>query len=548
MDVNDPWYKNAIIYAVDIRRFQDSDGDGCGDFRGLIDRLDYLADLGVTCLWLLPFYPSPFRDNGYDITNYFGVDPRFGTFDDWLELLHEAGERSLRIMIDLVLQHTSDDHPWFEAARRDPASPYRDYYSWAEHPPPVPPGESTIFPGQEKSVWTYDEVAKAYYYHTFYHFEPDLDTSNPRVLDELQRILDFWLSFNVSGLRIDAAPHMISAHGTEETQPDAPHQILKDIHAAADRRKGNMALLGEVNVDPEKLVSYFGDGDELDLLYNFLLNNYLFLAMAREKARPIVRALKQLPSPVAMCQWTNFLRNLDELDMKRLPDADRDEVLDAFAPEEEQRIFAHDIRLRLASMFDDERRLRLAFSLLFALPGIPLVVYGDEIGMGTDLSQEGRDAVRSPMQWSDEQNAGFSDAAPDELVQPVIDSGPRRYEQVNVAAQEDDPDSLFHFVKQLIYTRRSCPEIGQGTWRTFHVDDEAVLAHRCVWRDGMVVLVHNLAGEATTIELDLRDQRGRRLQNLYDESMAEPLGKGNHQIDLEPYAYRWFRVVGERNE
>lgn len=548
MDIESLWYKNAIIYAIDIHRFKDANGDGIGDFSGLIDRLDYLSDLGVTCIWLLPFYPTPYRDNGYDINDYFGVDPRVGSLDDFIAFLREAGKRSIRVMLDLVLDHTSDTHPWFIAARHNPDSRFRDYYSWTKYPPPVPPDKGPIFPGQEDTVWSYDETSQSYYYHRFYHFQPSLNTSNPEVQEEIKRILDFWLSFRVSGFRIDAVSHLVEGHGLKSTEPSNPHGILKDIHAFVDRFQPDVALLGEADVEPQELASFFGDNDELHLLFNFVLNNYLFLSLAREEATPIHKGLTQLPNRSVLGQWANFLRNLDELDLERLTDDERQAVFERFAPEETMKIFGRGIRRRLAPMLEgNRRRMEMAFSLLFSLPGTPVFVYGDEIGMGEDLTQEGRDAVRAPMQWSDEKNAGFSSAAKSRLVQPVIDEGPFGYKDVNVAAQQEDPDSFLNWVKKLVQVRRKCPEFGHGAWRLMEVDSSVVLVHRCVWKNGIVIAVHNFSGEEQRVVLDLNDQRGRQLSDLVGGDVStERLAEGSYEIMLGPYGYRWYRIEGER--
>lgn len=551
MQTDHLWYKNAVIYAVDVHRYMDSNGDGRGDFAGLTSRIGYLAELGVTCLWLLPFYPTPDRDNGYDVADYYNVDPRLGTLDDFLEFLHRAGEHGIRVVLDLVMDHTSDEHPWFVAARYDPTSRFRHYYTWADYPPPTPPDMGNIFPGQENTVWTYDPISGSYYHHRFYHFEPDLNTANPDVIDEIERALDFWLSFGISGFRVDAASHMIESYEPGAMSSDR-HDVLKDIRSYVSRRLPDAALIGEADVSPNKLASFFGDGDELNVLFNFVLNNYIFLAFAREEARPIIQALSMLPAIPASGQWANFLRNLDELDLERLPELDRQEVFDAFAPNEDMRIFGRGIRRRLAPMFDgDRRRLEMAFSLLFTLPGSPVIIYGDEIGMGEDLRQQGRHAVRAPMQWSGEANGGFSEAPAGQLMQPAIEDGPFGYHARNVAAQQQDPESFLNWMKRLIHTRRACPEFGQGNWQIFEkeIDEQApqVLAHRCAWKDGIVIAVHNLSGEEQEITLDLRDQRGRRLEGIFGKATHHVLEEGMNRIQLDPYGYGWYRIEGEQD-
>src|SRR5215213_9091726 len=401
-----PWYKNAVIYGIDVATFQDSNGDGIGDFRGVCDRLGYLTELGVTCLWLLPFFPTPNRDNGYDITNYLEVDPRLGTFDDFIHLVHRAGERGIRVLIDLVMDHTSDQHPWFQAARRDRGSRYRRYYEWSDAPSPADPDKTNIFPGEETSVWTYDAIAGQYYFHRFYHFEPDLNVMCPEVQEEIERVIDYWLSFGIAGFRVDAVSHMIESPHKEDNASlvHDPHRVLRELRAYTAGRRPDAVLLGEADVEPGQLKSFFGDGDQLHMLYNFLLNNYLFLALAQQRSAPIARALRLLPPVPPSGQWVNFLRNFDELDLERLTEEERQAVYHAFAPDPEMRIFGRGIRRRLAPMLNDPRRVLMAYSLMMSLPGSPLLMYGDEIGIGEDLSLPGRDAVRTAMQWSKHAN------------------------------------------------------------------------------------------------------------------------------------------------
>lgn len=538
------WYKNAIIYALDVDRFADSNGDGIGDFRGAMEHMGYLADLGVTCIWLLPFYSSPDRDNGYDIMNYYDVDPKLGTLNDFMEFVRVAGEHGIRVIIDLVMNHTSDRHPWFQAARRDRNSRYRNYYRWADNPDPVPPDKGTIFPEEEDTVWTYDEVAGSYYHHRFYHHQPELNTYNPEVREEIFRVLDFWLSFGISGFRVDAAPHMISTTAVETPHPAASHQILKDMRAFVTRRHPDAILLAESDVEPEELAEFFGDGDEFHLLFNFALNNYLYLALARQSARPITAILKRLPAIQETGQWANFLRNLDEVDLERLTDEERAEVLDTFAPDENMRIFGRGMRRRLAPILDgDIPRMKLAFSLLFSLPGTPVIVYGDEIGMGEDLSQHGRKAVRTPMQWSgDAPNCGFSTAPKNKLVQPMIDSGPFDCSHINVELQRNDPGSFWHWVRKLLLARRNCPEIGFGTWHSMGLENESVLAHRCTWKDHTFLAIHNFSEQEQTTELDLHDFKATGLVDVFRTSEDEVIGAedGVYRFSLAAFEYRWF--------
>jgi maltose alpha-D-glucosyltransferase / alpha-amylase len=539
---NEPWYKTAVVYALDVHTFQDGNGDGIGDFPGATSRLDHLSELGVTCIWLLPFFPTPDRDNGYDVKDYLGVDPRYGTLDDFEAFLTGAGERGIRVILDLVVNHTSDEHPWFRAARRDERARFRDFYVWVDAPPPPDPKHKSIFPGEEPSVWTRDERAGAYFYHRFYRFQPELNTGNPEVRAEVRRIMDFWLSFPIAGFRIDAASHMIEDKGVPGTAPEEGHGVLKEMHDLAARRRPGAVLVGEADVPLPEAAAFFGDGDQLNLIFNFLLDNDIFLALATHEAGPIARCLKELPSIPDAGQWLNFLRNLDELDLERLSEEEREKVYEAFAPEEDMRIFGRGIRRRLAPMLGgDRRRLELAYSLLLSLPGTPALVYGDEIGMGDDLAQEGRYAVRSPMQWDASPNAGFSTAPPEELIRPVIDSGRFSYDEVNAEAQREDPKSLFNWLKGAIATRRECPELGLGDYQVLPADRPEVLAHLLDWKGGRVFAVHNLSAESCEAAVDLGGHSAGEASRLFGDAEATTT-EGTYRFRLGPYGYGWFRT------
>jgi maltose alpha-D-glucosyltransferase/alpha-amylase len=540
MATKDRWYENATIYAIDVEAFADSDGDGVGDFAGLTARLDYLESLGVDCIWLLPFYPSPNRDNGYDVADYYGVDDHYGTLGDFVEFVHAARDRGIRVVVDLVVNHTSDQHPWFRAARSDPESKYRDYYVWREDLPEEPdPARGPVFPGEEDTVWSYDEAAEAFYYHRFYHYQPDLNIANPDVREEIRKIMGFWLELGVSGFRIDAATLMIdNKGGLESTRLDDPHGVLRDMRNFVERRGDDAVLLAEADDEIERLDDYFGgprggadaagdsargEGDEMNLMLNFVLNAYLVQALAEREAQPVAEVLDLLPDPPEGGQWANFLRNYDELNLGRLPKADQQRVFEEFAPDEEMRIYGRGIRRRLAPMLGgDGDRIRLAYSLLFSLPGAPLFVYGDEIGMGDDLDLPGREAVRTPMQWSTRKNGGFSTADPEDLVRPVISDGDYGYEAVNVADQRGDPDSLLGWFSRLNRLRGECPEIGNGDCEVLPADDPAVVAHRMTSDHGRVVALHNLDDEAATVTLDLSGEPTR----LFGEASFERVGEG----------------------
>ncbi|WP_135829094.1 alpha-amylase family protein [Halorussus halobius] len=564
MQTTDRWYENATIYAVDVEAFADGDGDGVGDFAGLTDRLDYLEGLGVDCLWLLPFYPSPNRDNGYDVADYYGVDAQYGTLGDFVALVHAARDRGIRVIVDLVVNHTSDQHPWFQRAREDPDSPYRDYYVWRADPPDDPdPERGPVFPGEEESVWSYDEAAEAFYYHRFYHFQPDLNLANEAVREEIRKVLEFWLQLGVSGFRVDAATLMIdNKGGLESTRLDDPHGVLRELRRFVERRGDDAILLAEADDDPDHLADYFGDGDEMNVLLNFLLDAYLVAALAEESATPIRTVLDLLPEIPAGGQWANFLRNYDELNVGRLPPEARRTVFDAFAPDEGMRIYGRGIRRRLAPMLDGDRdRIELAYSLLYSLPGTPLVVYGDEIGMGEDLSLPGRNAVRTPMQWADEPNAGFSAADPDDLVRPVISGGEFGYESVNVADQRGDPDSLLQWFSRLNRLRSECPEVGRGDCEVLSVEDPAVFAHRMTSDRGRVTAVHNLGADPTRATLALGSGpdhstptrlfgdaefarvggSGNGTSDASEAGAGDEAGAGEWRFDLGRYGYCWVR-------
>ncbi len=535
------WYKNAILYGLDIDKFQDSNGDGWGDFPGALGRLDYLADLGVTCLWLLPFYPSPHRDNGYDVVDYCAVDPRYGTLKDFQTFLAGARERGIRILIDMVANHTSDQHPWFQEARRDKTSKYHDYYIWAQEPPEKS-AHQPIFPGAENSVWHYDEVAGAYYFHIFYHFQPSLNHANPDVRAEFQRILKFWLDLGVDGFRIDAAPHMIEPKDSPETIVPHPHDILREMSAFVRGQSPDAALLAEADGEPDELPAFFGDGREMHLLFNFYLDNYLFLAFARRNANTLGRVLTQFPNIPREGQWANFLRNLDELDLERLTEDERQVVYAAFAPDEDMRIYNRGIRRRTAPMFGGNRRqMEMAYSLLFSLPGAPLVVYGDEIGMGDDLSQPERNSVRTPMQWADELNGGFSTAPVSKLVRPVIDTGEFGYERVNVTDQQRDPDSFLNWMKRLIEIRKQNPQLGTELCHVFDVGAPEVLAHQVQLDGHNLIALHNLSDKPLTVTLDVNDTLTEALAN-----QAYPALNHSREFSLPGFGYRWFRTVARR--
>jgi maltose alpha-D-glucosyltransferase/alpha-amylase len=542
--MRDLWYKDAIIYCLDVETYQDVDTDGIGNFQGLTQRLDHLAGLGVNCLWLLPFYPTPNRDNGYDILDYYDVDPRLGTLGDFVEFMHGARERGIRVIADLVVNHTSDQHPWFQEAR-DPDSDKHDWYVWSEEKP-EDGAQAIIYEGDEpQSPWTYDQKAKKYYFHRFYDHQPDLNIANPEVRAEIRRIMGFWLELGISGFRLDAAPYLIELRGIEDqAKVSVPYEYLREFRDFLQWRQGNAILLAEANVSPDRVSEYFGNGTRMHMIFNFILNQKLFLALARQEADPLEDGLRASPDLPNAAQWANFLRNHDELTLDKLSDDEREEVFEAFAPEENMQIFGRGIRRRLAPMMGgDERRLRMAYSLMFSLPGTPVLRYGEEIGMGDNLSLEGRKSVRTAMQWSTEHNGGFSNADPEDLARPVIKDGLYGYERRNVADQRRDPDSRLNWMERLIRVRKEHHEFGWGDWSILETEHPALFAHACQYEDNTVITVHNLTDEAATVRLDLSGFPDGHLADILADHQYEPLEGEAYQVDLDPYGYRWFHLV-----
>ena len=543
--INDLWYKNAIIYCLSVGAYMDANGDGVGDFRGLMRRLDYLHGLGVTAIWLMPFQPSSLRDGGYDITDYYGVDPRYGTLGDFVEFAHGCRQRGIRVLIDLVVNHTSDQHPWFQAARRDPESPYRDWYVWAKRKPPQA-DTGMVFPGVQKSTWSHDAVAKAWYFHRFYDFQPDLNTANPHVQAEILKIMGFWLQLGVSGFRMDAVPFVIAKKGAEQKRSVEQYDMLRGFREFLQWREGDAIILAEANVLPRTDLQYFGDdGDRLHMMFNFQVNQHLFYALAAADCRPLVKALQDTRELPPTAQWGLFLRNHDELDLGRLTAKQRQVVFDAFGPEPDMQLYQRGIRRRLAPMLQgDRRRLELAYSLMMTLPGTPVIRYGDEIGMGDDLSLPERDCARTPMQWSTEPHGGFTKSGTP--VMPVISGGPYGFEQVNVAQQRRDPNSQLNWIERIIRMRKEVPEIGWGSFTVLPSGTPEVLVLRYDWRNNAVVVIHNLAPVPLEIRLDLKSDTAQEgnLINLLTENHSHAGNRGRHHIVLEPYGYRWYRMGG----
>ncbi|MEA2323543.1 MAG: hypothetical protein QOD81_3393 [Solirubrobacteraceae bacterium] len=538
---SDLWWKNAVMYCLDVETYMDSDGDGVGDFRGLTSRIDHLAALGVTCIWLMPFYPSPNRDDGYDISDYYGVDPRLGTLGDVVELIRTANDRGIRVIADLVVNHTSDEHPWFVDSRASRDAPRRDWYVWRDEPSAEP--ASIAFPDKETSNWERDERTGQYYLHRFYRFQPDLNVANPAVRDEIARIIEFWLALGMSGFRLDAVPFLLELDGISHPADGDPKGWLRELRAFAGRRHGEALLLGEVNAALQDLSSFFGgaDGDALHLQFGFLLNQSLWLSLARQEGEPLEQCISSLPHAPLTNGWATFLRNHDELSLDKLTGPQREEVFRAFGPRADMQLYGHGLRRRAATMLGgDGPRLRMAWSLTLSLPGTPVMFMGDEIGMGEQLSIPDRYSVRVPMQWSAQRNGGFSDAASADLVRPQP-RGAFGARSVNVADQRRDPGSLLRFVQRLVRARRAAPELGWGASTLIETPHPALFAHRCDWQGETVLAVHNLAAGPARADLAL-GRGAKQAEDLLGDAVHRVARDGTLALDLEGYGGAWLRV------
>ncbi|MEQ5789245.1 alpha-amylase family protein [Erythrobacter sp. NFXS35] len=540
----DRWYKNAVIYSLSLDSFLDSNGDGVGDFAGLLDRVDYLQGLGVTAIWLMPFHPSPRRDHGYDVADYYGVDQRYGSLGDLVEFTQACRQRGIRVLMDLVLNHTSSDHPWFQAAIADRNSHYRDFYIWAEERP-EDAEKGMIFPGVQETTWTWNEQAQAFYFHKFYEFQPDLNLANPDVRSELLKIVGFWLELGISGFRVDAVPFLIAADGINVKDPEPAFELLRHLRDFAQWRKGEVVFLAEANIPPEDCTPYFGEaGDRLQMMFNFPVNQALFYALASGDASRLKDKLRASRKVPPNAQWAHFLRNHDELDIGRLPDQQREAVFAAFGPDENMQLYGRGIRRRLAPMLGGDRaKLELAYSLLFTMPGTPVIRYGDEIGMGDDLSLPEREAARTPMQWSTDRNAGFTSSH--SPVRPVIDEGPYGYRKRNVAMQRASSDSFLRWTERTLRMRKELIEIGHGDFTVLD-SPQHILAMRYAHNGRVSVYVHNFLDERVEFAINVADERGceRDLVCLQSNRPIPSSGDGRYELVLEPHGYRWFRMGG----
>lgn len=543
----DLWYKDAVIYSLNVETYQDSNGDGIGDFPGLTSRVDYLHALGITCIWLAPFYVSPNRDNRYDVADYYAVDPRLGSLGDFVDFLRVARERGIRVMIDLVVNHTSNQHPWFLSARSSRDSSYRDYYIWANELPENS-DQGMVFPGSESSTWSKSEETDSYYFHRFYWHQPDLNLGNPRVREEIRKIMGFWLEVGVSGFRIDAAPFLIERKGVLSNHAEArrPHTFFRYMRGFLSWRRGDAALLAEANVRMDEVSEYVGAGDKLQLLFNFWWNQHFWLAMATRDARPLAKAIGELALLPPPCQWANFLRNHDELDLSRLSATDRSAVYEAFAPDADMRIYDRGIRRRTASMLGGDRaRRELAHSVLLATSGTPVLYYGDEIGMGDELSLSERESVRTPMQWSSSTNGGFSRARDADLVRPMVRDGGFSPAHINVEDQQRDPGSFLNWLHRAIGVRKKCRELSWGRMEALPSAAASVLVVRCSSQNTVLVTVHNFSAEPQSVTIDagfpLRSGDGPA--EVFNDRQYERWPGGAVAFPIAAYGYRWFRAT-----
>ena len=538
------WYKDAVFYEVHVKAFMDADGNGVGDFAGLIGKLDYVRDLGVDCLWILPMYPSPLRDDGYDIADFYGVHPAYGTVEDFQKFLDAAHDRGLRVIADLVMNHTSDQHPWFQAARSDPASPYRDYYVWSPTDQRYRDAR-IIFTDTEKSNWTWDPLAKQYYWHRFFSHQPDLNYDNPAVRAAMLDVMRFWLDRGLDGFRCDAVPYLIEREGTNGENLPETHAICKEFRRVLDREYGgDRILLAEANQWPEDVRPYFGDGDEFHMAFHFPLMPRLYMAVRREDRLPITDIFTHTPPIPPPCQWCVFLRNHDELTLEMVTREERDYMYFAYASDPAMKLNLG-IRRRLASLMDgDRRRIELLNCLLLTLPGSPIIYYGDEIGMGDNIHLGDRNGVRTPMQWTADRNAGFSTADPGQLYLPVITDPVYSYQAVNVAAQEKQPGSLLATMKRLIATRKRSVAFGRGDIEFLRPRNQSVLAFLRRHADETLLIVANLSGRTQPIELPLGTYEGAVPVEMLGGARFPPIGRAPYFLSIGPYDFYWFALEG----
>jgi maltose alpha-D-glucosyltransferase / alpha-amylase len=538
------WFKTTVFYEIHIRGFFDASGDGSGDFRGMTEKLDYLQWLGVDCIWLLPFYRSPLRDGGYDIADFTDVNPEYGAVDDVKEFIDAAHARRIRVIADLVMNHTSSDHPWFQEARSDPNSPKRDWYVWSDSDDRYPDAR-IIFTDTESSNWTWDPVAGQYFWHRFFSHQPDLNYDNPEVQDAMLDVLRFWLDLGLDGFRLDAVPYLFERDATNGENLPETHDYLKRIRREIDENYPDRVLLAEANQWPADVVEYFGDGDECHMAFHFPVMPRMFMAVRREEAAPIYEILAQTPAIPDNCQWGLFLRNHDELTLEMVTDEERDYMYSEYAKDPRMKLNLG-IRRRLAPLLDNGRdEIELMTAILFSLPGSPVLYYGDEIAMGDNVFLGDRDGVRTPMQWTGDRNGGFSRADFAQLYAPPLMDPVYGYQAVNVEAQLRISTSLLRWLRRFIAMRKEHPVFGFGTYEPIETSNRRIFAHLRRWEDDLVLCVHNLAKSAQAVELDLSDKAGRFPVELFGRSRFPRVGELPYLLTLAPRGFYWFQLVPE---
>jgi maltose alpha-D-glucosyltransferase / alpha-amylase len=535
------WYKDAVIYQVHVRAFYDSSGDGNGDFRGLAQKLDYLQDLGINAIWLMPFFPSPLRDDGYDISDYRSVNPTYGALDDFKAFLAAAHQRNIRVIIEMVLNHTSDQHPWFQESRSSRDNPRRDWYVWSDTDSKYK-GTRIIFLDTELSNWAWDPVSKQYYWHRFFGHQPDLNYDNPQVREEMWSIMKFWLEMGVDGFRLDAVPYLMEREGTNCENLPETHGVIKELRARVDKEYPGRMLLAEANQWPADLSAYFGTGDEFHMAFHFPLMPRMFMGVKLEDRKPITEILKQTPSIPDPCQWCLFLRNHDELTLEMVTDMERDYMYDEYAKEKGMRLNLG-IRRRLAPLLDNDRRkIELMNGMLMSLPGTPIIYYGDEIGMGDNINLGDRNGVRTPMQWDGGWNGGFSPADPEMLYSPLMLNPVYGYQAINVQSQKRFDHSLLSWMKRLIRIKKTNPVLGRGSIEFLYPANHRVLAYTRKLGNETILVVNNLSSKAQAVELDLKNYRGNILVEMFGRNIFPRIGELPYLLTLGPYQFYWFRL------
>jgi maltose alpha-D-glucosyltransferase/alpha-amylase len=538
------WFKDAVFYEVYLRGFRDSNGDGIGDFRGLIEKLDYIEWLGIDCIWLLPTYRSPLRDGGYDISDYCSVNPEYGSIEDFKRFLDDAHSRGIRVIADLVLNHTSDSHPWFQESRSSPDSPKRSWYVWSDTDQKYSAAR-VIFVDSERSNWTWDDDAKAFFWHRFFKHQPDLNYDNPEVQQAIIDVVSFWIEMGIDGLRLDAAPYLFEREGTNCENLPETHTFLKRLRAYVEERYPGRVLLAEANQWPEDVVAYFGDGDECHMAYHFPIMPRIFMAIQQEDRRPIVECLESTPAIPANCQWGMFLRNHDELTLEMVTDEERDYLYSEYAKDPRTRLNLG-IRRRLAPLMENgRRRIELLQALLFSLPGSPFLYYGDEIGMGDNIYLGDRDGVRTPMQWSGDRNGGFSTADFERLCSPVLMDPVYGYQAVNVEAQQRHSTSFLHWMRHAIALRKQHPVFGRGSLEFVKPENRKIFAFIRSYQNDVMLCVFNLSRFAQPVEFDLTGYEGRVPIEISGDVRFPQIGKRPYQLSLNGYGFFWFALKQE---